>query len=96
LGYLFLLEECPKSMSPVKNREPHFPVFAEFKGASYAKRYELFCRKLVRERHYSAATFLMSNSMSGLAGEFNEPADDLAFTIFVKSIAAQISIYSKK
>lgn len=61
LGYLFLLEDCAKSRRPVSVYEPHFPVFDEFKGASYAKRYELFCRKLVRERKYTAACFLTSD-----------------------------------
>ena len=46
LGYLFLLEDCPASKRPVRIYEPHFEVFAEFKRASYADRYELFCRKL--------------------------------------------------
>ncbi len=55
LGYLFLLEDCPRSVAPVGVQEPHFPVFPEFRGASYAKRYELFCRKLVRERQFSSA-----------------------------------------
>ena len=60
LGYLFLLEECPQSLRPVKVKEPHFEVFHEFKEASYARRYEVLCRRLVRERHYSASAFLMS------------------------------------
>lgn len=60
LGYLFLLEDHPKSTVPVRNPRPHFDVFREFHGASYAKRYELFCRKLVLERKYSSACFLMS------------------------------------
>ena len=60
LGYLFLLEDDPKSTAPVRNPQPHFQVFKEFHGASYAKRYELFCRKLVLERTYNSACFLMS------------------------------------
>ena len=62
LGYLFLLEDHAKSTSPVRIPQPHFEVFKEFDGASYAKRYELFCRKLVLERKYSSACFLMSKS----------------------------------
>jgi hypothetical protein len=92
LGYLFLLEDCPRSTRPVRTREPHFPVFAEFKNASYAKRYELFCRKLVRERHYTSAAFLMSPQAGGARGEYTEPARDLTFENFAKSLAAQISI----
>ena len=62
LGYLFLLEDHERSIAPVQNPEPHFEVFGELHGASYAKRYELFCRKLVLERTYSSACFLMSKS----------------------------------
>jgi hypothetical protein len=59
-GYVFLLEDCDGSRRPVKVKEPHFKVFPEFVNASYARRYELFCRKLVRKRHYNAAAFLTS------------------------------------
>jgi hypothetical protein len=52
LGYMFLLDHCKESQRPVRVNEPHFTVFPEFKDASYAKRYELFCRLLVRERLY--------------------------------------------
>ena len=37
LGWLMLLEETPKSTSPVRVDEPHFEVFPEFKEASYAR-----------------------------------------------------------
>ena len=50
LGYVFILEDCARSQSPVRVKEPHFPVLPEFKDASYAKRYEIFLTKLVRER----------------------------------------------
>src|ERR1700722_5966038 len=50
LGYIFMLEDCEGSRRPVKVKQPHFNVFPEFVDASYAKRYEIFCRKLVRER----------------------------------------------
>lgn len=95
IGYLFLLEDCPESNRPVRTREPHFAVFPEFRDASYAKRYELFCRKLVRERHYSAAVFLMSDRTSGTTGSYREPAEDLTFDIFARSLVAHVSAYGK-
>lgn len=94
LGYTFMLEDCDGSRQPVKAKEPHFKVFPEFVSASYAKRYELFCRKLVRERHYNTAAFLTSNQTTGLRGKFNEPAEDLAFLQFAKSLVAHVSAYS--
>ncbi len=94
LGYIFLLEDCDGSRRPVKVKEPHFKVFPEFVGASYGKRYELFCRKLVRERHYNAAAFLTSDQKTGLKGRFTEPAEDLTFLQFAKSLVAHVSAYS--
>jgi len=93
LGYLFMLEDCARSQSPVGVKEPHFEVFPEFKGASYTKRYELFCRKLLRERHYNATCFITSGKGRGLKGDFNEPTEDLKFEIFANSLRAQVLTY---
>ncbi len=93
LGYLFLLEDCDKSRSPVKVQEPHFKVFPEFVNASYARRYELFCRKIVRERHYNVAAFLLSEKKKGIKGGFAEPADDLTFQLFAKSLVSHVAVY---
>jgi hypothetical protein len=96
LGYYFLLEDCEGSRTPVRVKEPHFKVFPEFVGASYAKRYELFCRKLVRERHYNAASFMLSEKVKGITGAFSEPADDLTFDLFTKSLLSQVMTYGVK
>lgn len=93
LGYIFLLEDCPSSHRPVKVKEPHFKVLPEFVNASYATRYELFCRKLVRERHYNASTFLLSEQKAGLRGAFTEPAPDLTFVQFAKSLTAHAAAF---
>lgn len=95
LGYLMLLEEAPGSLSPVRAREPHFKVFPEFKDASYAKRYEILLTKLVRERLYDAACFLMSNSTDGLKGLYSEPASELNFQNFVASLMAKVIAVAK-
>lgn len=94
LGYVFLLEDCDESRAPVRVKEPHFEVFPEFKKASYSKRYEFFCRKLVRERNYNAAAFLMSERKAGLKGAFLEPADDLTFQIFARSLVAHAAAFA--
>lgn len=93
LGYVFLLEDCPESQKPVRVQEPHFNVLPEFVNASYAKRYELFCRKLVREIHYNVSSFLMSDRRRGLKGIYAEPADDLTFEIFAKSLIAHVAAF---
>jgi hypothetical protein len=95
LGYLMLLEEAPRSISPVQAREPHFKVFPEFKDASYAKRYEILLTKLVRERLYDSACFLMSNSTDGAKGIYREPAPELSFENFITSLLAKAIAISK-
>lgn len=95
LGYLMLLEEAPGSLSPVRAREPHFKVFPEFKDASYAKRYEILLTKLVRERLYDSACFLMSNATDGLKGRYKEPTPELGFQNFVESLMARAIAVAK-
>jgi hypothetical protein len=95
LGYIFLLEDCKESQSAVRVKEPHFSVFEEFRGASYAKRYELFCRKLVRERHYNASAFLLSDRKAGQKGAFREPAEDLTIELYMRSLVAHVAAFGK-
>src|SRR5579884_2275886 len=95
LGYLMLLEEAPGSMAAVRAREPHFKVFPEFKNASYAKRYEILLTKLVRERLYDAACFLLSDAANGVKGAYREPTAELGFKNFVASLLARAIAVSK-
>lgn len=96
LGYFMLLEEAKKSLTPVAVKEPHFKVFEEFRDASYAKRYELFCLKLVRERLYDATCFLLSDKEGGLAGgRFREPCQELTFRRFVESLTSRAIAFSR-
>lgn len=89
LGYLMLLEHAPKSCRPVKPSEPHFKVFPEFANASYARRYEILLTKLVRNRLYDAACFLMSDAQEGPKGIYYEPSEELTFEKFVTSLMAR-------
>jgi hypothetical protein len=94
LGYFFMLEDCPPSNRSVRVKEPHFPVFPEFAGASYMRRYELFCRKLVLERHYTAAAFISSTQDGGIQGQFTIPAEDLSVERFAKTLVAHSAAYA--
>lgn len=91
LGYMMLLEEHKKSTTPVRLRQPHFPAFCEFNNASYQRRYELFCTRLVRERLYDAACLIVSPSVRGKAGEYKEPLEELAFSSFVSSLQGKLT-----
>jgi len=93
VGYFFMLEDCEASNRPVSVQEPHFKVFPEFVKASYLKRYEIFCRKLVLERHYTSAAFITSKNDSGLQGEYTTPAEDISVGRFAKVLAAHIKSF---
>lgn len=95
LGYFFFLEEAPGSTTPVGVDEPHFKIFPEFRGASYAGRYELLCLKLVRERIYDAACLVISPKEGGTRGEYREPNAEVSFKTFVASLAGKAAAYAK-
>jgi hypothetical protein len=93
LGYFFMLEDSNASNRAVRVQEPHFKVFPEFVGASYIKRYELFCRKLVLERHYTSSAFITSTSQDGIHGNFKIPAEDLSIERFAKVLVAHAATF---
>ncbi|MCE5263508.1 MAG: PaeR7I family type II restriction endonuclease [Deltaproteobacteria bacterium] len=94
LGYFFMLEDCDAFNQPVGVQEPHFKILPEYDGASYMRRHELFCRKLVLDRYYSAAAFITSTSAGGLHGEFRTPAEAPSFARFAKILAAHASVWA--
>jgi len=95
LGYLMLLEKADGSMSPVTVKEPHFKVFEEFRDASYARRYELLCDRLVKESLYNASCLLLSARDDGKRGEYVEPVPELGFEMFVKPLLAHVAAYTR-
>jgi hypothetical protein len=64
LAWLMLLEDSEASLAPVKCDEPHYPVFDEFRGASYARRYQILCERLVERQLYSAAALELTPANS--------------------------------
>jgi hypothetical protein len=93
LGWIMLLEDCPKSQSPVKVDEPHFKVFEEFKGASYAKRYEILLRRLVQERLFDSSALLLATETQGKKGNFTEPATDLSMKALLTILAGHVGVH---
>jgi hypothetical protein len=95
LGYMVLLEDAPASTRPVRVKEPHYRVFEEFRGASYAKRYELLLLRLLRERLYDGACLLMSSQAKGIKGQFSEPCEELTFRNFASSFMGHAAAFAK-
>jgi hypothetical protein len=91
LGYLMLLEDCARSRAPVKVVAPHFPVFPEFRGASYRDRYSILIEKLLRERLYDGACFLLSGAESASTGAYLEPHPELTFAKLALPLVGQVA-----
>ncbi len=91
VGYLMLLEDAAASRTPVTDVSPNFPVFSEFRGASYAERYNILCRKLMAEQLYSAATVILSPRASSKSGDFTEMSELTGLKSFLTSLAGHIA-----
>lgn len=96
LGYLFMLEEHEKSVRPTKLivLKP-FKVDEAFQRLSYAKRYELVCERLVRERLYDAACFFTSNAKGGARGVYAQPNQELSIRNFAISLYARAVAFAR-
>jgi hypothetical protein len=90
LGWLMLLEDSSASRRVVRPDEPHFDVFPEFWDASYAQRYEFLLRKLVLEKLFDSAAFLMCTEQQGQTGHYTEPARDLGIKQFLAGLGAHV------
>jgi len=75
----------------VKTVGPHFPVFPEFIGASYRDRYAILIEKLLRDRLYDGACFLLSDSAASKTGHYAEPHPELTFAKFIAPLLARVA-----
>lgn len=94
LGWLMLVEDTAGSRSPVAESSPHFPVFPEFRGASYLDRYHMLCEKLMKEQFYTTATLLASPRSASKTGKFSTHDDPTSLTQFVATFAGHIAATS--
>lgn len=91
LGYLFLLEDHPKARHPVRLQEPIRPVLPVFRNTSYAERYAILLRRMIRERRYSATTLLLSAKPNGEKATLTEPVPGLGITPWIQSLQGHLS-----
>lgn len=91
VGYFFVLEECPKSTTPVKFTSPHFPAMPEFENTSYAARYEILCRKLVQEQIYDAAALVLTDRSAATTGKFRTASELTSPHRFAATLAGKIA-----
>ncbi|MGJ0427547.1 PaeR7I family type II restriction endonuclease [Methylocystis sp.] len=91
VGWLMLVEDAPKSRSPVRDSSPHFDVFPEFRGACYLERYNILCRKLVQEQLYTTATIIASPRTAADTGDYVDLSELTGLKTFVTSFAGHIA-----
>lgn len=91
VGWIMLVEDAPPSRTAVRDNSPHFPVFPEFQGASYLKRYDILCQRLVQEQLYTSASLIASPRSSIDSGRYVEMSEITSMKTFVTSFAGHIA-----
>ncbi|MBJ6725404.1 PaeR7I family type II restriction endonuclease [Geomesophilobacter sediminis] len=91
VAWLMMVEDAAESRAPVRDLSPHFPVFDEFKGASYIKRYDLLCQRLVKEQLYSSATLITSGRSSVTTGAYSEMSAMTGLKAFISQLAGHVA-----
>ncbi len=91
VGWLLLVEVAEESRSPVANATPNFPVFPEFEGASYLKRYDILCQKLVQEQLYTTAALMASPRSAAQTGTFTQISEMTNLKTFITSLAGHVA-----
>lgn len=91
VGWMMMVEDAPESRRPVNDRSPHFPVFKEFQGASYLKRYDVLCQRLTQEQLYGAAAVLASPRSAAATGDYGEMSELTSLKTFITTLAGHVA-----
>lgn len=91
VGWMILVEDAERSRTPVRDVSPHFPVFPEFQGASYVKRYDILCQRLMKEQLYTSAAVLSSPREAVATGAYRDLSEMTSFKTFVTSLAGHVA-----
>ncbi|MCP4308722.1 MAG: restriction endonuclease [bacterium] len=83
LGYFMLLEDNEAFNKPVAPRRPVWPSDPAFDDASYAKRFEIFFDRMVRERLLDAACLILGRRDDA---SVSFTSDTLSFQAFAAAI----------
>lgn len=91
VGWMMMVEDAEGSRRAVTDRSPHFPMFPEFKGASYQTRYNLLCQRLMQEQLYSAAAIITSPRTAAHNGAYAELDAMTGLKTFVSELAGHVA-----
>ncbi len=91
VGWLMLVEDAPASRTPVRDKSPHFPVFPEFQGVSYLKRYDILCQRLILEQPYTTTSVIASPRSAVTTGEFVDISEMTGLRTLVSSLGGHLA-----
>jgi len=91
VGWMMMVEDAPESRRPITDRSPHFPVMKEFQRASYLKRYDILCQRLIQENLYGAACIMASPRSAAAAGDYTEMSELTGLKTFLTTLAGHIA-----
>jgi Restriction endonuclease XhoI len=91
-----LLEDAPASRKAIADVSPNFPLFPEFRGASYSERYNVLCKKLMSEELYTAAAVILSPRSAAKSGAYSEMSAVTGLESFVTTLGGHITMEASK
>ncbi len=91
VGWMILVEDADGSRTPVRDVSTHFPVFPEFQGASYLKRYDILCQRLMKEQLYTSAALVSSPREAVTTGVYRDLSEMTSLKTFVTSLAGHVA-----
>ena len=91
VGWFMLVEDAEGSRSPVRDVSRHFPIFPEFRGASYLHRYNILCQRLMGEQLYTMASIITSPRSAIRDGSYIELEEITGLKAFVATFAGHIA-----
>lgn len=91
VGWMMMVEDAPGSRRPVGDSSPHFPVFDDFKEASYLKRYDVLCQRLVQEQLYTTAAVIASERNAVTTGKFSDLSSMTSLKTFITALAGHVA-----
>lgn len=89
LGYFLFIEDDEGSRSKVRAQSPHFPTDPVFQTASYQKRMQILCERMMEQQLYSSATLL--SAPKGIKGEFAHLSVPTSFRALLSKLAGHLA-----
>ncbi|MBC7369887.1 MAG: hypothetical protein H7343_24240 [Undibacterium sp.] len=88
LGHFIFLEEDKTAFHRYRPEVGAIPISTTFFRASFLQRYVIFSQRLALNREYSAVALILAPQSR--SGAFAEPAGNIRFCNFIKSLYASI------